>query len=260
MAPDPSGVYMGSAVLSIGGQPGVIQIWRIDLQAEPCPECLPGQYFVSGTNFTSVDYGSGLTERGGVRGFINPTGDALDLNLLTVNCPFLNPSASVEGAPYAGRARGGSFGETHDQALRIQGGSMTGRISGRDCFGRTLTANVSLQRQTAPVPAACQSIAGSYAASFTTSTGGTGGGSVVILQDGCFFAAYLPGLGGQLEGVMTSPTTANIHVNDPCASAIHLGSLSVNGSAINGSYSGTATGASGCPSGTVSGTFILTRN
>jgi hypothetical protein len=257
---DPSGVYTGVVQLTVSGYSTVPQIWRIDLQSRACPECVPGQYFLSGTNFSGVDFGAGLVERGGVRGSVNPNGEAVDLSLLTVNCLFINPSGATGDAPYSGRTRGGSFGESADQPLRVENGSMSGRVSGRDCFGRAVTADVSLQRQSAPVPPACDSIAGSYSASYASSAGASGGGSVTILQTGCFFAAYLPGMGGQLEGMMTGPTSAAIHISDPCAAPVHTGTMAINGTTINATYSGSATGGAGCPAGPVSGSFVLTHN
>ncbi len=257
---DPSGVYIGSAMLTVAGFPAVPQIWRIDLQTQPCPECGPGQYFFSGTNFSGADFGGGFVERGTVRGSVNPTGEAFDLTFLAINCPFLNPSGEVGTAPYSGTARGGSFGVSADERLLIRNESMMGRISGRDCYGRTMTAEVSLHRQSASVPPACDSIAGNYSASFSSSSGATGGGTVSIQQAGCFFAAFLPGMGGVLEGVVTGPTSATIHVNDMCSTAIYAGTMTISGSAISGNYSGASTGAAGCcPAGPVSGTITLTH-
>jgi len=259
--PDPSGVYTGSVMLSVNGSPAVAQIWRIDLLAHSCPECLPGQYFLSGTNFSGSTFDGGLVERGGVYGSVNPNGEAFGLNFFAVNCPLINPSGDVGSAPYSGSTWGGSFGETVGVPLVIKNGSMTGRISGRDCFGRVLSADVSLQRQSASVPPACDSIAGTYSASFSNSCGARGGGTITIKQASHFFGAYLPGIGAALEGVVTGPTSASIRINDSCGTAIYDGTLSINGNTITGTYSGVSTGAQGCcPAGPVNGTFTATRN
>ena len=258
---EPSGVYEGTAILTVSGFPAVNQIWRIDLQAHSCPECLPGQYFLTGTNFSGADFGRGFVERGGVSGSVNPNGQAFGLNFFAINCPFLNPAGDVGDAPYSGSTWGGSFGETVGVPLVIQNGAMNGRISGRDCFGRIVTADVWLRRVSTTPPAASHSIVGTYQAAFRNSNGATGGGVVSIKQTGYFFSAYLPGLGAALEGIMTGPTTAAIRINHPCGAAIETGTLTINGSLMTGTYSGVSTGAQGCsPAGPVSGSFDLTRN
>jgi hypothetical protein len=258
---DPSGVYTGNVFFSVNGSPPVPQIWRIDLQTHACPECLPGQYFLTGTNFSGAAFDGGLVERGGVSGSVNPDGQAFNFNLFAINCPFLNPSGDIGEASYSGSTWGGSFGETVGLPLLIQDGSITGRISGRDCYGRVLTADVSLQRQTSSVPPACNSVAGSYRAAFRSSAGSTGGGAVAIKQSGCFFGAYLPGIGAALEGVVTGLTSASIRVNDPCGAGVQTGTMTIDGKTITGTYSGVSTGAQGCsPAGPVSGSFTATRN
>jgi hypothetical protein len=255
---DPTGTYSGLVMLTIADQPPALQMWRIDIQSQPCPECLPGQHFLSGTNFSGINFVGGLVERGGVRGMVNPDGKTADLALTAANCLFISPSGSDRN--YGGRLWGGSFGETPGNPLVVANGSVTGRISGRDCFGRAVVADVSLQRQSTSVPAPCVSIQGLYAATYANTLGANGGGAVSIVQDGCFFAAELPGIGAQLEGVMTGPNSADIHVRDVCAASVYEGTLSVAGNTVQGNYSGAAgTAVSACPAGTASGTFTLTH-
>jgi len=80
------------------------------------------------------------------------------------------------------------------------------------------------------------------------------------VQDDCFFAAQLPGIGAQLEGVMTGPGSADIHVRDACAATVYEGTLSVAGNTVQATYTGaTVAAASACPAGTASGTFTLTH-
>jgi hypothetical protein len=257
--PDPTGSYSGIASLTIEGWPPVLQQWWIDIQTLPCPECLPGQYFFSGTNFSGIAFVGGMVERGGVRGTLNPDGKAIDLTLADVNCVFINPSGSDR--TYGGRTRGGSFGKAGDSPLVVANGSITGRISGHDCYGRSVAADISLQRQSGSVPPPCSSIQGAYIATYTNSLGLNGGGVANIVQDGCFFAADLPGIGARLEGVMTGPDAADIHVKDACATTVYDGSLTVSGSTLQGTYSGASGGAATtCNTGQVSGNFTFTHS
>lgn len=257
--PDPTGVYSGIVSLTIEDFPTVLQAWRIDIQSHPCPECVPGQYFLSGTNFSGINFVGGLVERGGVRGTLNPDGAAIDLSLTAVNCMFINPSGSDRN--YGGRTRGGSFGEAAGNPLVVENGAITGRISGRDCYGRVVTADVSLQRQSASVPTPCTSIQGIYTATYANSVGLNHGGVATVVQDGCFFTAELPGINAWLEGVMTGSNSAEVRVRDACATTVYDGTLTVTGNTLQGSYSGAAAGAAmACPSGTVSGTFTLTHS
>jgi hypothetical protein len=255
---DPTGTYTGVAMLTIAGQAPALQVWRIDIQSQPCPECVPGQYFLSATNFSGINFVGDLVERGGVRGTLDPTGKTIDLTLTACNCLFVSPSGSDRN--YGGRLSGGSFGETPGNPLVVANGTITGRMSGRDCFGRSVVADVSLQRQSTSVPAPCSSIRGLYAATYNNPQGVNGGGAVSIVQDGCFFSAQLPGIGAQLEGVMNGPNSADIHVRDACAATLYEGTLSVAGNTVQASYTGaTVAAASTCPAGTASGTFTLTH-
>ena len=255
---DPTGTYTGVAMLVIENQPPAVQPWRIDIQAQPCPECLPGQYFLSATNFSGINFVGGLVERGGVRGTLDPTGKTIDLTLTACNCLFVSPSGSDRN--YGGRMWGGSFGQTPGNPLVIANGAITGRISGRDCFGRSVVVDVSLQRQSTSVPAPCASVQGLYAAAYNNTQGVNGGGTVSIVQDGCIFAAQLPGIGAQLEGVMTGPDSAEIHVRDACAATVYEGILTVAGNTVQATYAGaTVAAASACSSGTASGTITLTH-
>jgi hypothetical protein len=259
--PDPTGAYVGNVVVGIFGLGSATQSWRIDLKSRSCPECVPGQYFISGTNFNGTAFNSGAVERGGVFGAINPNGQALDLYLFAINCPFVNPSGNIGSAPYSGYAWSGSFGgQPSGVPVTIQNGSMTGRFSGRDCFGRSLTADVSLQRQSTSVPAACNSIAGNYNGSFANSCGGNASGAVTIVQTGCDFSASLAAIGVGVEGTITGPTSAQIRINDVCGTAIYGGSMTINGGTITGTYSGVSNGGfQCCPAGPVSGSFALTK-
>lgn len=259
--PDPTGVYTGNVSLNISGAGTVTQTWRADLQARPCPECVPGQYYLDGTNFNATTFNNGAVERGGVHGSINSNGQAFDLRFLAINCPFVNPSGNIGSAPYSGDMWGGNFGESLGVPLLVQNGTITGRISGRDCFGRLLTADASLQRQSTSLPAGCGSIAGSYSATFANTCSGPRRGTITINQTGCYLSTSVEVFGAVIEGTMTSPTSATIRINDQCGTAIYGGTATINGGTITGTYSGFSTGGPGCcPAGPVSGSFALTKN
>jgi len=264
--PDPTGVYAGAAIVMLQGQSGTFnQQWRIQIKAQSCAECAPGEYFIYGTNYDGCLYSSGVEERGGVYGFVSPTGNTVGLELFAINCPFVNPTnfrANVSGSnSFAGDEFGGSFGQVPGTAVTIKNGVLAGRFSGRDCFGQQITADVNLQRQSGAVATGCTSLAGTYNGTFANSCGGNGSGTITISQSGCDFSAYLTLLNGGLEGTMTSSTTAMVSLNDPCSVGIPTGSLNVapNGT-ITGTYSATSRGGSGCcPAGPISGSFAATR-
>ncbi len=264
--PDPTGVYQGQASVRLQGQvPTYTETWRIVVRAQPCQECEPGQYFVYGTNYDGSQYQSGATERGGVYGIINPNGSTVGLQLFAINCPFVNPSnyrPPLTGADgYAGYEYGGSFGDVPGTPLTVRGGVLAGRLSGRDCFGQQITADVSLPRQSTSVPVSCASISGDYSGSFANSCGGSGSGSVTIQQTGCYFAGTVPQLGVGVEGTITGPLSASIRIHDPCGTAIYSGVMTMSGRTISGTYSGVSNGAVGCcPAGPVSGSFSFTKN
>jgi hypothetical protein len=266
--PDPTGVYAGQAAVQVEGQAGTFnERWQIAIKAQPCAECGPGQYYVYGTNYAGSQYTSGATERGGVYGFITPSGKSVGLELFAINCPFVNPSNYRPPVPgsngYVGNELGGSFGESPGTPVTIVNGVLAGRFSGRDCFGQLITADVTLQRQAGlPVSLGCVSLAGNYTGTFANSCGGSGSGSITVNQTGCDFSALLGALKSGLEGTITSATTATISVNDPCATAIYGGSLNiVSSSTITGTYSGTSNGGFGCcPAGPFSGSFTATRS
>jgi len=261
--PDPSGVYQGNAQFTLSGVSETFnETWRVDLQSRSCPECVPGQYFVYGTNFNATAFSNGAVERGGVHGSVSPNGQAFDLNLFGINCSFVNPSGQIGGAPYSGKMWGGSFGESVGVPLLIQNGSMSGRISGRDCLGQIVTANVSLSRQSTSVPASCNSIAGDYGFSSATTCGGGGSATVTIEQAGCYFSFLIPSVPIGIEGTITGPSSATIRINHaPCGAAIYTGTATISGNTITGTYSGVSNGAAGCClAGPYSGSFSLTKN
>ena len=264
--PDPTGTYQGQASVRLQGQsPTFNETWRIGVKAQPCLECGTGEHFVYGTNYDGSQYASGTTERGGIYGFISPNGNGIGFELSAINCPFVNPTNYRPPLPgangYVGDEFGGSFGEVPGTAVTIKNGLLSGRFSGRDCFGQQITADVSLQRVSSALPPSCVSISGNYGGSFANSCGGNGSSTITVRQTGCYFSTLVASLGVGIEGAITSPTSATIRINDPCGSAISSGTATISGSTITGTYSGSSTGAVGCcPAVPVSGSFSLTRN
>lgn len=252
-APDPSGVYSGSVTFTLGTQGSFTQTWRIPIKAQPCTQCEIGQYVLTSTDYALTTYNFG-TERGSVWGVVNNSGDAF-LELRAVNCPFL--SLGLGGASFF---HGGSLGPAPGQPLRIANGLISGRLSGYDCFGQLIVANLSLHKEPGAQPRTCPYFGGYYFGSYANSCGGSASGYAILTQSGCAISGYSAGARSAIDVTITSPTTATFKVNftDGC-SGTASGNAQISGGVITGTYSGTSEGGAGCClPGPVSGSFTLT--
>jgi hypothetical protein len=233
-APDPSGVYSGVVTLSLGTQGSFTQTWWIPLKAQPCSDCAPGQYAVGATDFQLTNYLYG-TERGSVSGVVNPDGTAL-LEFRAANCTFLS-LGDGGGSAY----QGGGLGPAPGQTLVVAGGVLSGRISGRDCFGQLIIADISLPKQPGVQVEQCPYRGGSYNGAFANSLGQSKAGPVILQQAGCAFSGYSAGAGAAVDARQTGPTSGVFDVNftPPCSgTASGTAQIQSNG-VISGNYSGT---------------------
>lgn len=107
----------------------------------------------------------------------------------------------------------------------------------------------------------CANISGAWNVAFTNSCGLATNGSVGVIQQGCDFSFQVPGTttSGTLSG-NTGSFTFNTSTSSGCAGN-GSGSLSVIGSVVTGTFTGTitASGPGCCPRGAFSGAFTLTR-
>jgi hypothetical protein len=257
--PDPSGVYVGQATFTLQDSAGTFtQNWRVDLTSQPCPDCDPGQYYFTSTNFSGLSYQDGTIDRGGVYGSVGPSGRAFDLQFYSVNCDFLNPSGSlVAGAEYSGSLWGGNFGAVPGSPLMIRNGSVSGRVSGRNCAGRLVTADVSLQRQPGAAVLSCPTdFSGVYSGSYSNSCGDVASGDLVVYQSNCYFSAVSTGYYVRIDGaIATGSRTFSFSAHDSrCPGDVFTGTGGVDSrGVVTGSYSGASTC---CPGkSTISGSF-----
>ena len=254
-APDPSGTSEGPVMLTLGGQTSS-QTWRADVQTQPCPDCDPGLYYLDATTFSAVQYSTGNSEKGGIRGFMAPSGTLEGLTFSVANCPFIEANGKYNIPTYDG----GNFGVPGTK-LKIENGLLTGSISGTDCFGAPFTATVSMSKiSSGPILSCVGGVkAGAYSGTFANSCGGRGSGSLELIRSGCIIGAVIPGVAA-IEATMTGPTTFDAVVQPlQCADrATGSGTINPDGT-ITGSYSGHSAGGLGCcPVGPFTGTFSLT--
>ena len=255
-APDPSGIYEGTAMVTIDGQT-TSETWSADIQAQPCPDCDPGLYYLDATTFNAIQYPSGAAEKGGIRGFVAPSGTLEGLTFSVANCPYIEANGKYSIPTYSG----GNFGVPGTK-LAIENGVLSGSVSGTDCFGKSFTATVSMSKTSSgPIPSCVRGLETvAYSGTFANSCGGRGSGSLVLVRSGCIIGAVIPGVAA-IEGTMTSPTTFDAVVTPlgSCATtATGSGTIAADGS-ITGNYSGHSAGGLGCcPVGPFTGTFSLT--
>jgi hypothetical protein len=206
---------------------------------------------VGATDYELANYTYG-TERGSVSGVVNPDGTAL-LELRAQNCTFLT-LGDGGGSAY----QGGGLGPAPGQALVVTGGVLSGRISGHDCFGQLIVADVVLVKQPGVQAEQCPYRGGSYYGTFSNSLGQSNAGNVILQQAGCSFSGYSAGAGAAVDARQTGPSAATFDVNftPPCSgTASGTAQLQSNG-VIAGSYSGTL---GGCVSTqNLTGSFTLT--
>jgi hypothetical protein len=167
--PDPSGIYEGTVRLTIDNATPVTQPWRVVLKTRSCPDCAPGQYWLTGTSFDGVSYPGGIEERGSVDAVIDADGSALDFRLTTINCVFVNTAVV---APPQTVLRGGSFGTQPGPTLTVRGGAIDGTISGTDCLGRRIVGSVSLTRTAQNPGSSCAVSPGGTSSLSTTPAAG----------------------------------------------------------------------------------------
>jgi len=242
--PDPTGIYSGSVTFSLGTQGTFTQTWRIPIKAQRCSDCGAGQYAVGGTDYQLLVYDGGATERGSVSGIVNADGTAF-LELRAANCTFLSVGLGGVSAYQSGH-----LGPAPGTKVKFSGGVLSGRLSGYDCFGQLLTADISLHKQAGPV-SQCPYRGGYYSGTFSNSLGESFSGAVLLEQAGCAFSGFSPEGHATVDGIQTGSSTASFDVffTPPCT----------------GSASGTAQIFSngvitGVSSGTIGGCYPTTRS
>ena len=254
--PDPTGVYEGSVRFTVNGGSPVTQPWRIVLKARGCPDCAPGQYWVTGTSFDGISYSGGSEERGSVDGLLDANGTALDFRLTTVNCVFINGSVI---APPQTVVRGGAFGSDPGPSLTVRDGTIDGTLSGTDCFGRDVVGSVTLTRTATNPGAACGLAPRWYQLTLNDSRGRSVLGPTFVSASNCDLATRVADVELNLEILLASPSGGTLSFSGlgDCDSQ---GSGSVqrkaNGS-ITGSYNGSILSGCAVNPGPVSGTLTF---
>lgn len=253
-APDPSGVYSGPVTFTFGTQ-SYTQTWRIPLKAQACPTCEVGQYVLSGTNYSLISYDPSGTDRGSVWALVNGDGTAF-LELRGTNCSYI--TFGLGGASFY---LSGSQGPSSGTGLRVSNGNITGRLSGYDCYGTLVVANLSLHRESGSQPQTCAYFGGIYFGSYVNSCGGSQTGDVILTQAGCAISGYAAWAGTAIQGIITSPTTATLDLvaTDGC-SGYGSGTAHISNGFIGGTYTANSNGGPGCCApGPYSGSFTLSR-
>jgi hypothetical protein len=249
--PDPSGVYSGSVTFLLGSRGSFTQTWRIPLKTQPCSACEAGQYVVGATDYQLTSYSYGI-ERGSVSGVINTDGTAF-LELRAANCTFLS-LGDGGGSAY----QGGQLGPAPGRALSVANGIISGRLSGYDCFGQLVIADISIQRQPGAQVQQCSYRGGSYYGSYANSLGQSDAGPVILQQAACAFSGYSAGARAAIDAHQTSPSSATFDVNPtpPCTGTASGNAQIQSNGVIAGTYSGTL---GGCvATQPVTGSFTLT--
>jgi|KBSSwiStaDraftv2_1062776.scaffolds.fasta_scaffold24259_3 hypothetical protein len=237
--PDPSGTYAGSVTFTVAGQQGTFtQTWYVPIKTRACSECMPGQYAFGGTDYQLVQYGDeAAPERGSVSGVINADGTAF-LELRAANCTYLSFGLGGSSA-----YQSGTLGPAPGTKLKIANGTLTGRLSGYDCFGQLITADLSIHKQSSNV-SQCSYRGGYYFGTFTNSLGQTLSGDVLIEQAGCAFSGFSPEGHAAIDAVQISSSSVNIdaYFTPPCSgTASGTGQIHSDGS-ITGTTTGTISG------------------
>jgi hypothetical protein len=256
LLPDPSGIYEGTVRLTIDDGAPVTQPWRVVLKTRSCPDCAPGQYWVTGTSFDGVSHPGGVEERGSVDGVIDADGSALDFRLATINCVFVNTGTT---APPATVLRGGSFGTEPGPTLIVRNGEIDGTVSGEDCLGRRIVGSLSLTRTTQNPGSTCAVAPGWYQLTLDDSRGRSVLGPVYVSASNCYLAGRVTDVELSFQIVLTTPSAGTLDVAglDSCDMQ---GSGTVtrkpNGS-ITAAYTGSLVGGCQVNAGPISGDFTL---
>jgi hypothetical protein len=254
--PDPTGIYEGSVRFTVDGGSPVTQPWRVVLKARPCPDCAPGQYWVSGTSFDGISYSGGSEERGSVDAIVDVDGTALDFRLVTINCVFINGDIV---APPQTALRGGGFGAQPGPSMTIRDGKIDGTLSGTDCFGRDIVGSASLTRTSTNPGQICGLAPRWYQLTFNDSRGRSVQGPVYVAAANCDLALRIPDVELNVEILLANASSGSLSMSG-------LGDCGTQGSGTisrkpNGSITATYNGGilTGCTvsPGSVSGTFTL---
>ncbi len=152
----PNGLYAGSVEGTVNGNGTRYSFgrWTFSLLAKRCDDCDPGQYDIDGSTYSGIQYSDGRTETGTVYAYVNPSGGIIAVILFASNCRALNSGVLED---YAGIYYAGGGGEVPGSTLRIAKRdpgfglppttTLSGRISGRDCFNQLIVTDVALTKQ-----------------------------------------------------------------------------------------------------------------
>jgi hypothetical protein len=254
--PDPTGIYEGIVRFTINGASPPLQSWRIVLKSRSCPDCAPGQYWVTGTSFDTISYPGGSVERGSVDALLDVDGTALDFRLTTINCLFINSSVV---APPQTALRGGGFGSNPGPSLTVRNGVIDGTLSGTDCFGRAIVASVSMTRTSSNPGASCALTPRWYQLTLNDSRGRSVLGPTFVSASNCDLATRVADVELNLEILLASPSGGTLSfsgLGDCDSQGGGNVSRQSNGS-ITGSYNGSILSGCSVNPGPVSGTFTL---
>lgn len=161
--PPPFGIFSGSPTGTVQANgrttTNSLGTWRLNLPFSVCGDCDPNQYDITFGTYQGVGYANGQQETGTIFGIVNPSGRIVGFNLLATNCLTLNPNSqyvSNPGLGLAGYYYGGTNGEAPGPTLTYAltdfgfgafGYTISGRVSGRDCFNQIIVTDVQLRRQ-----------------------------------------------------------------------------------------------------------------
>ncbi len=249
--PDPTGVYSGTVTFTLEGE-ALTQTWRIALKTHTCPTCPAGQYVLTETNYSLVRFPTGI-ERGSVWGILDRDG-TLSLELRGINCSYLSLGLGG-GSLY----QGGALGPVPGPALRLIDGTISGRVSGYDCFGRKIFADVVLRKEGNEDPASCLYYGGVYDGEFETDCGAVVHAEAIVSQSGCVITVYSPAARAAFSVDLATRGEGTVAVNftDGCSGS-GRGDVTITGGVLSGIYDGTSNGGAGCCApGPVAGTFSL---
>jgi hypothetical protein len=254
--PDPSGVYDGSVHFAVAGGSPVTQPWHVVLRTRACPDCGPGQYWLTGTSFDGISYPGGSEERGSVDALLDADGTALDFRLTTINCVFINGSVV---APPQTALRGGGFGRDPGPSLTVRDGKIDGSLSGTDCFGRDVVGSVTLTRTSTNPGASCALTPRWYQLTLSDSRGRSVLGPVFVPASNCDLATRVADVELNLEILLASPAAGTLSfsgLGDCDSQGTGTVQRKSNGS-ISASYGGSILSGCAVNPGPVSGTLTL---
>ena len=161
---DPAGTFADEVDGLVTGFDGtnryLLGLWNFTVRARPCPDCDRGQYVLSldyrGMTYQNPD-GTLIQERGFGGGVLNPSANVIDFNLFASNCREINPGNQTAPLPpgfgfvFKGSYDAGGLGPAPGTALTIKGNAsasaISGRISGFDCYGQVVNADVFLRKR-----------------------------------------------------------------------------------------------------------------